>query len=148
MRGTCGPLILSDCLLGLARLRGAYQRKRIASCKMRGVTSDAGFPIPRKFVVLGFRSLSARPDKKVFNVRGCPFRPRYRPVKGFRHAAVQLKLGFATPPAVSAGSCSALRTSFESLAINITWLKTLNTSSLSSTLAVSHLGMRIDFISE
>src|SRR5215471_4832715 len=108
---------------------------------MRGVTvppdvgEAAGFPNPAKLGLA--KSLSTRPNRKVLSVRGAPFAPRYRPLKGLMQLAVQLKPGFGTvaPAAfftVSAGKDRKLNTSLPLLFTKSGWLKTLKTSILNS----------------
>jgi hypothetical protein len=70
VRGGFAPLSLNIC--DLCR---TYQRKRMASCMMRGVTSPDGLPKPPNFNV-PLKSLSTRPLRKSEIFKACPFAPR------------------------------------------------------------------------
>src|SRR5271154_475774 len=120
-----------------------YQRKRIASWMMRGVTSPAGPPSPLKFLAALNVALW-----KFASVRGWPSAPRYRPVKGLRQLTVQLKLGFGEPFTIGAGSSRRFRASKELLKMKPGWLNRLKTSIFSSKLADSHFGILIALVSE
>jgi hypothetical protein len=120
-----------------------YQRKRIASWMMRGVTSPAGPPSPLKFLA------TLNVDRwKFASVRGWPLAPSYRPVKGLRQLTVQLKFGLGAPLIVRAGSNRRFRASKELLKMKPGWLNTLKMSILNSRLAEFHFGILMALVSE
>src|SRR5258708_6061617 len=112
----------------------------------------AGSPKPAKFVLA--RSLSGRPLRKTLRVSGAPLAPRYSPEKGLLPEAVQLDAGFvplAWPAAFVVNSDAtpmALMLLLTSFPMKFGWLRTLNTSILSSTRIDSLLGIRKAFMTE